>query len=144
MAFAYMNTGHVPSFFRLEELPVFFGDLQCLEVIEAVLEEDGRIKNFPGILEEESWLKKKRVALFPDVRYEAQFFPLEKGGYLMKWMIQPSGWYWADEYGFGRTSDESIVLYSILDAAGNFKQEFRLFSIGGRCYQPEFEAFSRC
>jgi len=141
MSFAYMNTGHSPLEFRLKDLPVFFSDTQCLEVIEAVLDESGNIKSFPGIVEDEIWTEKRRVGTVPDVRYEAQFYALNNNEYLMLWMIQPNGWYWVDDDGFGFTGDSSIMLYSLLDEKGAFTKEFNLFSIDNIRYCQEFDKY---
>ena len=143
MNFAYKSTNRLPLQFRMEHMPVFFSDEQCLEVIHLVLDADGCIRNYPGIVEDERWMEKQRVALCPDVRYEAHFYSMENAEYLMLWLVQPSGWYWVDEDGFGFTGDDSIMLYSVLDQKGNFLKKFELFDIDGTRYCHEFDKYMR-
>lgn len=126
--------------YRLKHLPVFFRDESCLDVIRAVLEEDGTIRNFPGIVRDERWAGKHRLGQCYDVRFEAQFYPIDKGNFLMVWMIQPSGWHWADSDGFGFSGDSIIQLYSVVDGAGNFLHKFQLFSIDQERYCHDFDA----
>lgn len=141
MRFAYVKTGHAPPAFRLRDLAVFFSDERCLEIIRSVLDEKGSIRDFPGIVEDERWERKQRVGIPPDVRYEAQFYALEDQTYLMKWMIQPSGWEWVDDDGFGFPGDSSIMLYSVIDGSGSFTKKFELFSIDGTRYCHDFDQY---
>lgn len=141
MAFTYIPTKYDSKRFRLERLPVFFTPEESVGVIEKVLWEDAKFRNFPGIAEDERWAEKLRIGLAKDVRFEAQFHGLKSGEYLMLWLIQPNGWYWVDEDGFGFTGDSSIMLYSLLDADGNFKQEFQLFSIDDTHYCHDFDQY---
>ena len=108
-----------------------------------MLDESGNIKNFPGIKEDEWWKEKQRVGLFHDVRYEACFVSLEDGTFLMKWLIQPNGWHWVDEDGFGFSGDSAITLYSVIDENGNFTKEFELFSIDTTVYATEYADVNR-
>ena len=55
-------------------------------------------------------------------------------------MIQPSGWYWVDEDGFGFTGDSSITLYSVVDKDGGFTREFELYSIDKTVYCHEYDS----
>lgn len=52
----------------------------------------------------------------------------------MDWMVQPDGRYWEDEYGFGRSFDEEIILYAYLNNNGSFITPFRIYSLGGEKY----------
>jgi len=141
MSLTYKCTGRSPLSFQLEKHSVFFSDEQCLKIIETVLDENGQIVDFPGIVEEERWIRKQRVGIFHDVRYEARFHLLDNGTYLMLWLIQPSGWHWADDDGFGFSGDSSIMLYSVLDEKGNFTKKFELFSIDQTRYCDDFDAY---
>ena len=77
--------------------------------------------NFPGIIQEEFWIKKINMgSLEPVVRYRSSFESLGNGKYRMLWQIQPDGRYWEDEDGFGAESDEEISLYADIDQDGNF------------------------
>ena len=141
MEYSYISTGRSPLAFRLRDLNVFFTEQNCLDIIASVLDEKGGIRNFPGIIEDRRWTEKLNVGRITDVRYEAVFCSLDDRTYLMKWMIQPSGWYWMDDDGFGMTSDSSITLYSILDHNGNFLKQFELFSIDQTRYCSDFDAY---
>ncbi|MBO5373431.1 MAG: hypothetical protein J6A75_12070 [Lachnospiraceae bacterium] len=106
-----------------------------------MIDEDGCIRNFPGLIEDKRWIEKRRVGTFPDVRYEAQFYTLEKHEYLMLWLIQPDGWYWIDDDGFGFSGDSSIMLYSVMDVSGNFMKKFEIFSIDNTRFCHEFDKY---
>lgn len=139
MEFSYLPTKNPDLPYRLQNMPVFFSDLSCLDVIQAVLDEEGRIRNFPGLVKDERWVQKHRLGQCYDVRFEAQFYPLEQGEYLMLWMIQPNGWHWVDDDGFGFTGDSAIVLYSVTDKHGSFQKSFTLFSIDRTRYCQDFD-----
>ncbi len=139
MSYTYIKTGHSPLEFKLKDLQVFFSSESCLKIIETVIDENGEIKNFPGIIEDDRWISKRRVRTFPDVRYEAQFFDLGDKKHLMLWLIQPSGWHWVDDDGFGFSGDSSIMLYSLVDKNGEFLKKFELFSIDGNRYCHDFD-----
>lgn len=139
MSFTYIKTGRSPLAFRLKDLNVFFTDQGCMKTIEAVLDADGKIRNFPGMEADGRWEKKQNIGIPRDVRFEAQFIALADGRTLMKWMTQPSGWEWMDDDGFGFSGDSSIMLYSVLDADGNFTMPFALYSIDGQRYCREFD-----
>lgn len=141
MSFEYFSTGKKPTAFRLKKFDVFFSDEECLKTINAILDEDGKILNFPGIAEDERWKSKQRVRICEDVRYEAQFHCIDNDRTLMLWLIQPNGWYWVDEDGFGFTGDSSIKLYSVIDSCGRFESEFKLFSIDNNRYCNDFEPY---
>lgn len=141
MSHPYMNIKNPETPYRLKDLNVFFQDMRCLDIIQTVLDENGNIRNFPGIVKDERWEQKHRIGPCRDVRFEAQFFHLENGTYLMKWLIQPSGWEWVDEDGFGFSGDSSIMLYSILDETGTFLKKFELFSIDRTRYCHDFDRY---
>lgn len=138
MSYAYININNSLHSYKLENMNVFFSDLSCLDIIKKVLDEEGKIRNFPGIIKDERWEKKHRIGQCYDVRFEAQFSSLKNGEFLMLWLIQPSGWYWVDDDGFGFSGDSSIMLYSVLDKNGNFTNKFKLFSIDQTRYCHEF------
>ena len=143
MGYTYMSINNPTHPYRLQDMEVFFSDIRCLDVIQKVLDEDGKIRNFPGILKDERWEKKHRIGQCYDVRFEAQFFALENGEYLMLWLIQPSGWSWMDDDGFGFSGDSSITLYSVVDKDGDFTKEFELFRIDQTRYCHEYDRYLR-
>ncbi len=138
MSFAYKKRSMGLSGYKLTHMPVFFEEECCLAVIERVLDKEGNIINFPGIQPDSRWESKLAVGMHRDVRYEAQFFALEEDKFLMLWLLQPDGMYWADDFGFGITRDESICLYTTLNKAGEFEAPFGLYSIGGEHYCEEY------
>ena len=139
MSFAYKKRSMGLSGYKLVDMPVFFEEECCLPVIEQVLDEGGNIVNFPGIRPDARFESKLAVGMHRDVRYEAQFFPLEEDRFLMLWLLQPDGMYWADEFGFGMDNDESICLYTTLSKSGEFEAPFKLYSIGGVHYCEEYD-----
>lgn len=141
MSYTYMDINNPTHPYRLQDMAVFFSDLGCLEVIQKVLDENGKIRNFPGIAEDERWKRQHRIGQCYDVRFEAQFYSMPQGEYLMLWLIQPSGWYWADDDGFGFNGDSSIMLYSVVDQNGTFTKEFELFSIDCVRYCHDFDEY---
>lgn len=141
MNFEYICIEKKPNEFRLKKLDVFFLSERCLKTINAILDENGKILNFPGIAKDEIWMSKQRVGIFEDVRYEAQFHCIDDDRMLMLWLVQPSGWYWIDDDGFGFTGDSSIMLYSVIDSDGMFEHEFKLFSIDKERYCYEFDQY---
>ncbi|MBQ6773086.1 MAG: hypothetical protein IJP48_03385 [Synergistaceae bacterium] len=103
-----------------------------------IVDYDGYIQNFPGIdpetikiiqpyLEESLSSKIRRTQ---KIRYRTDFSLCDDGRIIMIWQIQPDGMYWADEDGYGMTSDEEICLYSFIDDNGNFTMPFKLYKIG--------------
>lgn len=141
MPYTYMQIANQTLPYKLEHMEVFFSDLRCLDIIRAVLDEAGTIRNFPGIVEDERWTNKRRIGQCYDVRFEAQFYALENDEHLMLWMIQPNGWYWVDEDGFGFSGDSSITLYTVIDRNGGFLKEFELFSIDRTRFCHEFDPY---
>ena len=56
---------------------------------------------------------------------------------MMIWQIQPDGRYWEDEDGFGGPSDSEICLYAFIDEMGYFREKFRIYSYGAKCFFEE-------
>jgi len=128
---------YAEPYYKVNELPIFFYSTDCINVIQKVIDEKGNIINFPGIIEDERINKERRVEIFEDVRYEAEFKRLNDDTYLMIWLIQPNGFYWMDEDGFGIEDDKAISLYSLIDKNGNFMKLFELYQIGNLKYTNE-------
>lgn len=87
--------------------------------------------------------KEHQIGQCFDMRFEAQFYSLEEGKNLMRWMIQPDGWYWADDDGFGCTTDKSITMYAVIGNNGEFIGPFTLFSIGNERVCHDYDACVR-
>ncbi|MBQ8559709.1 MAG: hypothetical protein IJ439_07010 [Tyzzerella sp.] len=141
MSYTYISINNPIHPYRLEDMDVFFSDRGCLKIIQKTLDEEGKIRNFPGIIKDERWERKHRLGQCYDVRFEAQFYSLENEEYLMLWLIQPSGWYWMDDDGFGFSDDSSIMLYSVINKTGDFTKKFELFSIDQTRYCHEFDRY---
>ena len=111
------------------------------DVTRRIVNETGRILNFPGISPEvETQIEGKasiRCSLSPEIRYCAEFNLRPNGTILMIWEVQPDGRYWEDGGGFGSTSDQEIRLYSIIDGQGRYTGPFRLYNIGVKDYYTE-------
>lgn len=141
MAYTYKNTNNIVLPYKMSDMEVFFSDLSCVDIIAAVLDENGNIRNFPGIETDERWQKKHNIGQCYDVRFEAQFYPVNDNKFLMLWMVQPNGWHWVDEDGFGFSGDSQIMLYSLTDSNGNFEERFRLYSIDNEVFCHEFDKY---
>ena len=138
MAYGYITIRNGEKY-RIKGMRVFFNDLSSLNIIEKVIDEEGKILNFPGIEEDERIETARKIGKIFDVRFEAVFTLLENGETLMYWTVQPDGMYWMDNDGFGITNDKRITLYSTIDENGNFLHKFRLYSIGNEVFADEFK-----
>ena len=116
-----------------EDSSVFFVDEEH-GIRKMIVDALGNIQNFPGIVREDFWVK--HVApnyMKPQVRFRSSFEAREMG-WIFLWQVQPDGWYWADEDGFGEENDWEVVLYTFLDRNGNFTDPFRIYKLGDRGY----------
>lgn len=86
-----------------------------------ITSENGTFIEFPGVVES-SW----RQSLAHTLREQIEFVfsysrPSNEDALLdFRWMVQPDGWYYADDDGFGMENDEEIVLVTGLDRQGSF------------------------
>lgn len=100
---------------------------------KVIIDNNGRIINFPGVVEDESWIGElNEGSISPYIRYRSEFTICKDGNYMMLWQIQPDGRYWADGDGFGSNHDAEIILYSYINNEGQFLQPFRIYRIGVR------------
>lgn len=127
--------------YKLSKHPVFFKNEEDIDIINKVIDDDGKILNFPGIIEKDFWMKEKRLGEFHDVRFEARFYKLPKNQYLMLWLIQPDGMYWMDDLGFGIEPDLSIELYSLINESGEFIQPFQIFCLDKTRYCEDYDDY---
>ena len=119
-----------------EDSSVFFVD-ENRGIRKMIIDSRGNIQNFPGIIKEEFWVK--HVApnyLKQQVRFRSSFEKRDNG-WIFKWQLQPDGWYWADEGGFGADDDCEVVLYTYLDLNGEFTAPFRIYKLGNRGCSPD-------
>ena len=99
-----------------------------------LVDTDGNILRFPGIIQEEFWLKEVSAnALRPQIRFRTSF-ERRKDKWIMLWQIQPDGRYWEDEDGFGAENDLEVTLYTYVDENGDYTGPFRIYEIGDQCY----------
>ena len=128
----FSQSYYPPAYPQQESPGVVFTDPATREQRE-ILDARGRFVDFPGIdrtgLEADAEVL-DRMQAHPVVRYRAEFSRFGRDSYLICWMIQPDGRYWADENGFGGTSDPEICLYALLDREGNYRGPFRRYKVG--------------
>lgn len=116
-----------------EDSSVFFVD-ENRGIRKPIIDSVGNIQNFPGIIKEDFWVK--HVApnyLKQQVRFRSDFEKRDNG-WIFLWQLQPDGWYWADEGGFGAENDSEVVLYTYLDLNGDFTGPFRIYRLDRRGY----------
>ena len=103
-----------------------------------IIDGRGNIVHFPGFDESDPHMKalgeKKPL---PRVCFRTDFVRKPDGRHLMIWQVQPDGRYWADEDGFGMTSDVEIDLYTFIDEKGRFTAPFRVYRVGSRKYYSD-------
>ena len=116
-----------------EDSSVYFVD-ENRGIRKMIIDVHGNIQNFPGMVREDFWVK--HVApnyLKPQIRFRSSFEKWENG-WIFLWQLQPDGWYWADEDGFGAEDDCEVVLYTFLDRNGCFTGPFRIYQLGSFGY----------
>lgn len=119
-----------------EDSSVFFVD-ENRGIRKMIIDSLGNIQNFPGIIKEEFWVKEVAPNyLKQQVRFRSDFEKRENG-WIFLWQLQPDGWYWADEGGFGAENDSEVVLYTYLDLNGDFTGPFRIYKLGNAGYSMD-------
>ena len=119
-----------------EDSSVFFVD-ENRGIRKMIIDSRGNIQNFPGVIKEDFWVK--YVApnyLKQQVRFRSSFEKRDNG-WIFLWQLQPDGWYWADEGGFGAENDSEVVLYTYLDLNGDFTGPFRIYQLGNAGYSMD-------
>lgn len=112
-----------------EDSSVYFVD-ESRGIRKMLVDSRGNIQNFPGMIREDFWVK--AVApnyLKPQVGFRSSFEKRDSG-WIFLWQLQPDGWYWADEDGFGAENDSEVTLYTYVDLNGNFTGPFRIYRLG--------------
>jgi len=116
-----------------EDSSVYFVD-ESRGIRKMLVDSRGNIQNFPGILREDFWVREVAPRyLRPQVGFRSSFEKRDHG-WIFKWQLQPDGWYWADEGGFGGENDTEVVLYTFVDLDGNFTGPFRIYQLGNTGY----------
>ena len=112
-----------------EDSSVYFVD-EARGIRKMLVDSRGNIRNFPGMIREDFWVD--AVApnyLKPQVGFRSSF-EKRPSGWIFLWQLQPDGWYWADEDGFGAEHDSEVTLYTYVDLDGNFTGPFRIYQLG--------------
>lgn len=104
----------------------------ALNIRKVIVDEAGNILDSLGVELTERLMRCLEDHILPPPRifYRTEFRREPDGRFLMVWEIQPDGRYWADEGGFGGTSDPEIRLYAHIDERGRFTEPFRLYKVG--------------
>lgn len=119
-----------------EDSLVYFVD-EKRGIRKMLVNADGQIQNFPGIVKEDIWIKEVAPnAMRPQIRFRTSFEE-RFGRWIMLWEIQPDGRYWEDEDGFGAEKDKEVTLYTYVDRNGNFTGPFRIFKVGTQSFTPD-------
>lgn len=130
---ATVTYGMHPYRSKDEDSSVFFVD-ENRGIRKMIIDSVGNIQNFPGVIKEEFWVKEVAPNyLKQQVRFRSSFEKRDNG-WIFLWQLQPDGWYWADEGGFGAENDSEVVLYTYLDLNGNFTGPFRIYKLDSRGY----------
>lgn len=99
-----------------------------------LIDSAGNIQIFPGIIKEEFWVSAVSPNyLKPQVCFRSSFEKRDNG-WIFKWQVQPDGWYWADEDGFGAEDDLEVILYTFVDTCGRFSGPFQIYKFGNTGY----------
>ncbi len=83
----------------------------------------GQFLDFPGIIHG-AWEEDLTGALQPQVDFVAHVSRFQDGLARFSWMVQPDGFYYADEDSFGAEDDREVWLYALLDETGRFITPF--------------------
>lgn len=112
-----------------EDSSVYFVD-ESRGIRKLLVDTNGNIQNFPGIIQEDFWMKAINPhCLKPQVSFRSEFVSYGNR-WLFRWQIQPDGAYWEDEDRFGGTNDREVILYTLVDQDGNFTAPFRIYKLG--------------
>ncbi|MCH5251493.1 MAG: hypothetical protein J1F22_00845 [Lachnospiraceae bacterium] len=106
--------------------------------IKRTIIENRKICDFPGIANEELIMpyyeEGKTIPPITRFGYSCECYDREKPQFIMYWMIQPDGRYYADDDGFGAENQSEIQLYAFLDDEGRFEGPFRIRRIGSTMF----------
>lgn len=120
-----------------EDSSVYYVD-ESRGIREMVVDKQGVIQHFPGIVKEDFWVNQldNRKALEPQIRFRTDF-EKRNGRFIMLWQIQPDGFYYADEDGFGAEDCVEVKLYSFLNEEGKLAEPFRIYRVDRNEYYLE-------
>lgn len=92
-------------------------------LVKEITDSSGRFLSFPGVIHG-PWEENLAGPFRPQVNFIAGIEPFRDGLACFRWMVQPDGFYYTDEDGFGAEDDEEIWLYALIDETGNFVTPF--------------------
>ena len=92
-------------------------------LVKKITDDQGNFLQFPGT-SDEGWRADLSGEFCACVRFNCYVSHFVGGIASFSWIVQPDGFYWVDEDGFGMEPDIEIRLYSLLDKAGNFLTPF--------------------
>lgn len=119
-----------------EDSSVFFVD-ENRSIRKMIIDSVGNIQNFPGIVKESFWLQHVAPNYVGQQVCFRSSFERRDNGWIFIWQLQPDGWYWADEGGFGAENDLEVKLYTYLDLNGDFTGPFRIYKLGNVGYSMD-------
>lgn len=92
-------------------------------LVKELTNSQGRFLSFPGVTSG-PWEQKLVGTFQPQVDFVASIGPFRDSLACFRWMVQPDGFYYTDEDGFGAEDDEEIWLFALMDDTGNFITPF--------------------
>ena len=100
------------------------GDVQGGDMlVKELTDSQGRFLRFPGVAPG-PWEQTLVGTFQPQVNFVASIETFQNGFACFHWMVQPDGFYYTDEDGFGAEDDEEIWLFALIDDTGNFITPF--------------------
>ena len=92
--------------------------------VRQIVRHSGSFAAFPGFRRGPWEAKLTECRFEKKVSFPVDIHPYQNGRALFVWTLQPDGWYFADEDGFGAEKCEEVSLYSFIDERGRFTQPF--------------------
>lgn len=84
----------------------------------------GCFLHYPGV-KHGGWEEGMEQPFIPIMRYTANYNPFDENGLAdFVWTVQPDGYYWADDDGFGIENDCEVELYAKFNKHGRFVTQF--------------------
>ena len=92
-------------------------------LVKEITDPFGRFLSFPGVIHG-PWDQKLAGPLQSQVNFVAGIGSFRDGLASFRWMVQPDGFYYTDEDGFGAEDDEELWLYALINETGSFVTPF--------------------
>lgn len=118
-------------FLRSQEVPNGYGGCHPVNMVlfrgflpvRRLTGRSGRIRGFPGTVQG-PWKDLLKRPFRPKVEFSATVGPFQDGLARFSWTVQPDGFYYADEDGFGAEDDVEVRLYALINTSGRFVTPF--------------------